>query len=98
MLKKNTIRYLNIILLLRCNKTKILQELQVKIEKATEELESLINIRDVKNSEYDRGLKDIDEQLVKINRVDSRIQFSIKTVDKSCNDPEKRNTLALIKV
>lgn len=84
--------------MLRCNKTKILQELQVKIEKATEELESLINIRDVKNSEYDRGLKDIDEQLVKINRVDSRIQFSMKTVDKSCNDPEKRNTLALIKV
>lgn len=63
-----------------------------------EDLDSLINVRDLKNIEFERGLKDIDEQLLKINRVDNRIQFDVKKIEKSCNDAEKRSAFELIKV
>jgi hypothetical protein len=42
-------------------------------------------------------LKEADEQTNKFNRVNSRIQFEMKKIDKKC-DPDKRNTLELIKV
>jgi len=63
----------------------------------SEELESLINIRDIKDSEYERVLKESNEQIMKLNRANNRIEFDMKKIDKCCN-PDKRNALELIKV
>lgn len=62
-----------------------------------EELESLINFRDIKESELQRALKETNEQMMKLNRANSRIQFDMKQIDKNC-DPEKRSALELVKV
>lgn len=62
-----------------------------------EELESLTNQRDIKNSELERVLKEANDQMMKLNRADSRIQFDLKQIDKNC-DPDKRSALELIKV
>lgn len=62
-----------------------------------EELESLINFRDIKESELERALKETNEQMMKLNRANSRIQFDMKQIDKNC-DPDKRSALELVKV
>jgi len=62
-----------------------------------EELESLIRLRDIKDGEVERAIKEANEQMMKLNRANSRIQFDMKQIDKSC-DPDKRSALDLIKV
>lgn len=62
-----------------------------------EELENLINLQDIKDGELERGFKEVNEQMMKLNRANSRIQFDLKQIDKNC-DPNKRSTLELIKV
>jgi len=78
-------------------KNNALQDLEVQYKTSSEELESLINIRDIKESERERVLKESNEQLMKLNRANNRIEFDMKTIDKCCN-PEKRSALELIKV
>lgn len=62
-----------------------------------EELESLINFRYIKENELERALKETNEQMMKLNRANSRIQFDMKQIDKNC-DPDKRSALELVKV
>jgi len=53
--------------------------------------------RDVKDSELERAAKEVNEQMMKLNRANNRIQFDLKQIDKSC-DSDKRKTFELIKV
>ncbi|XP_025198104.1 LOW QUALITY PROTEIN: coiled-coil domain-containing protein 39-like [Melanaphis sacchari] len=73
-----------------------IQDLEVKYKTINEELGNLINIRDIKDSERERVLKESNEQIMKLNRANNRIEFDMKTIDKCCN-PEKRSALELIK-
>lgn len=75
----------------------MLQDLELQYKTCNEELESLTNLRDIKNSELERVLKESNDQIMKLNRADSRIQFDMKQIDKNC-DPDKRSALELIKV
>ncbi|VVC44038.1 Hypothetical protein CINCED_3A017136 [Cinara cedri] len=59
---------------------KILEN-QYKIK--LEDLDNLNNLRDIKTSELEHALSEIDEQMVKLNRANSRIQFVEKQIDKS---------------
>ncbi|XP_022180530.1 coiled-coil domain-containing protein 39-like isoform X1 [Myzus persicae] len=73
-----------------------IRDLEVQYKVKSEELESLINIRDIKDGERERVLKESNEQIMKLNRANNRIEFDMKTIDKCC-DPDKRNALELIK-
>ncbi|XP_026819655.1 coiled-coil domain-containing protein 39-like [Rhopalosiphum maidis] len=73
-----------------------IQNLEVQYKTNSEELESLINIRDIKDSERERVLKESNEQMMKLNRANNRIEFDMKKIDKCCN-PDKRSALELIK-
>ncbi|XP_025423908.1 coiled-coil domain-containing protein 39-like isoform X2 [Sipha flava] len=73
-----------------------IKDLEDQYKTKNEELESLINLRDIYKCDLERVLKEADEQTNKFNRVNSRIQFEMKKIDKKC-DPDKRNTLELIK-
>lgn len=75
----------------------VLQDLEVQYKTKNEELENIINLRDIYNCDLERVLKEADEQTNKFNRVNSRIQFDTKKIDKKC-DVDKRNSLELIKV
>lgn len=75
----------------------LLQDLEIQYKMKNEELENLIHFRDIKESELQRALKETNEQMMKLNRANSRIQFDMKQIDKNC-DPEKRSALELVKV
>lgn len=75
----------------------IFQGLESQNKKINEELDELIKLRDIRDSELERALKEVNEQMMKLNRADSRIQFDMKQINKSCG-PDKRCALELIKV
>lgn len=75
---------------------KMLQNLEDQCKTSSEELNTLINIRDIKDSEYDRVVKEANEQTMKLNRANNRIQFDMKAIEKSY--PDKQGALELIKV
>ncbi|VVC43706.1 Hypothetical protein CINCED_3A017141 [Cinara cedri] len=73
-----------------------IRDLESQYKKCNEDLDDLINLRDIKENELERALKETNEQIMKLNRANNRIQFDTKQIDKSCK-PDKRNALELIK-
>lgn len=75
----------------------MLQDLEGQCKESNEELENLTSLRDIKDCELERAVKEANEQMMKLNRANNRIQFDMKAIDKNC-DPDKQGALELIKV